>query len=349
MEPINLFDYERLAQERLDPAIWEHIYGGSEDEVTLRANRTAFEHLRLRPRVLVDVSTIDMHTSVLGTPISMPIGIAPSAGHQIVVPEGEYATARAAEQAKTLMIISCFASRTVEEIASITTGPLWLQLYTHRGLEISCRLVQRAENAGYRAVVLTVDTAHLGRRERDIRNNFQRTQHTPLVNFVETHTTSMAPMAPIQLNHLIDTWETVDLLRSITKLPILLKGILTAEDALLAVERGVDGIIVSNHGGRQLDGALASIEALPEIAHVVAGRCEIYLDGGVRRGTDVLKALALGARAVFLGRPILWGLAVDGETGAKHVLEIMRHELHMAMTLAGRPDLAAIDRSLVKS
>jgi len=344
MEPINLFDYEKLAQERLDPAIWEHIYGGSEDEVTLHANRSAFEHLRLRPRVLVDVSTIDMHISALGAPLSMPIGIAPSAGHQIVVPEGEYATAHAAEQANTLMIVSCFASRTVEEIASATTGPLWLQIYTHRSLEITGRLVQRAEHAGYRAIVLTVDTAHLGRRERDLRNNFQRTQYAPLANFIDTTGTT-----PAQLNHLIDTWETVDWLRSLTKLPILLKGILTAEDALLAVERGVDGIIVSNHGGRQLDGALASIEALPEIALAVAERCEIYLDGGIRRGSDVMKAIALGARAVFIGRPILWGMAVAGEIGAKHVLEILRQELYMAMTLAGRPDLAALDRSLIKS
>ncbi len=162
--------------------------------------------------------------------------------------------------------------------------------------------------------------------------------------------TPMQPMTSTQINHhLIDTWATVDWLRSITKLPILLKGILTAEDALLAVERGVDGIIVSNHGGRQLDGAIASIEALPEVAHAVAGRCEIYLDGGIRRGTDILKAVALGARAVFIGRPVLWGLAIKGEAGAKHVLEILRYELNMAMTLAGRPDITTIDRSLIKS
>ncbi|GAC1356729.1 MAG: alpha-hydroxy acid oxidase [Ktedonobacteraceae bacterium] len=345
MEPINLSDYEGLAQERLEKALWEHIYGGSEDEVTLRANRSAFERLRLRPRVLVDVSTIDMHTTALGTPLSMPIGLAPTAAHQLVTPDGECTTARAAEQTSTLMIVSGFASRTVEEIAAVSGGPLWLQLYTHHSLEISAQLVRRAEEAGYRAVVLTVDTAHLGRRERDLRNNFERTKHAPLANFVATQEASSPSTG---LRHLVDTWETVDWLRALTKLPILLKGILTAEDAELAVARNVDGIIVSNHGGRQLDGAIASIEALPEVAHAVAGRCEVYLDGGIRRGTDILKALALGARAVFVGRPVLWGLAVGGEAGAKHVLDILRDELRMAMTLSGRPNLAAIDRSLVK-
>lgn len=341
MEPINLFDYEKLARERLEPAIWDYFQGGSDDEVTLRANRSAFERIRLRPRMLVDVSTIDMSTTVLGTPLAIPVMIAPMRCHIPAHPDGESASAQGAEQVGSMLIVGSFASQTIEEIAAATQGPLWFQLYTYRNLEVSARVVQRAEAAGYRAIVLTVDVARRGKREKDTRNQFNLLKYSSLVNYSEEET------SPI-VQHLVDTWETVDWLRSVTKLPIVLKGILTAEDAALAAERGVEGIVVSNHGGRQLDGAVTALEMMPEIVAAVAGRSEIYLDGGIRRGTDILKALALGARAVLVGRPILWGLAANGREGVKGVLSILREELETAMILSGRPTLASIDRSLLK-
>jgi len=343
MDPVNVFEYEALAQTRMDPACWDFYQGGSDDEVTLRANRTAFERIRLRPRVLVDVSasTLDMRTIVLGTAVSMPILIAPTALHCMAHPEGECATAQAAGKAGTLMVASTVSTRTLEEIAKAASGPLWFQLYIYPSLQVAERLVRRAEAAGYRAIVLTVDLPYVGNRERDKRHNVT----IPPAPFRDAN---FEGVEKVGLELVMLTWESLSWLRSITSLPILLKGILTAEDALLALEHGVAGIIVSNHGGRQLDTALASIEALPEIIEAVAGRCEVYIDGGIRRGTDILKALALGARAVLVGRPVLWGLAASGAEGAYHVLEILRKELELAMALSGRPTLSSIDRTLLK-
>jgi 4-hydroxymandelate oxidase len=352
MQPINLFDYEALAGQRMAhiPWAWDYYQGGSEDEVSLRANRTAFEHLRLRPRMLVNVSTCDLRTSVLGTTVSMPILVAPTAGHGLAHPDAECATARAVQQAGTLMVVSTQSTRSLEEIAQVGQCPRWFQLYidSHRQAE---HLVRRVEAAGYGALVLTVDTPRRGNRERDIRNNIGR--------YLEAYSPSVGSGNASPLIESISTgeeisiidsltWEILPRLRSITKLPILLKGILTAEDTLLALEYGAAGIIVSNHGGRQLDGVVASMEALPEVVEAVAGRCDVYVDGGVRRGTDVLKALALGARAVLLGRPILWGLAVNGEIGVHHVLQLLRAELVLAMSLAGCATLRSITRSLVR-
>ena len=341
MEPVNVFEYEALAQARIVPAYWDYYQGGSDDEVTLRASRTAFEGIRLRPRVLVNVSTIDMRTTVLGTPINMPIIVAPMAMHCLAHPEGECATAQGAGMAKTLMVAGTTATRSLEEIAQAASGPLWFQLYVYPSLEVAERLVRRAEAAGYRAIVLTVDLPVLGNREKDKRNKVS----IPPPPYREANFIGVEKMGQEWVPL---TWESLSWLRSITALPILLKGILTAEDALLAVEHGIDGIIVSNHGGRQLDTAIPSIEALPEIVEAVAGRCEVYVDGGIRRGTDILKALALGARAVLVGRPVLWGLAVNGAEGVLHVLEILRKELEFAMALAGRPTLESIDRTLLK-
>lgn len=352
MQPINLLDYEALAGQRMAhiPWAWDYYQGGSEDEVSLRANRVAFERLRLRPRTLVNISTCDLRTSVLGTDVSMPILVAPTAAHGLAHPDAECATARAVQQAGTLMVVSTQSTRSLEEVAQAGSCPRWFQLYidSHRQAE---HLVRRAEAAGYGALVLTVDTPRRGNRERDIRNNIS--------SFLETYYPSVgsgnaSPLIESSSNgeetSITDTptWEILPWLRSITKLPILLKGILTAEDARLALEYGAAGMIVSNHGGRQLDGVVASIDALPEIVEAVAGRCEVYVDGGVRRGTDVLKALALGARAVLLGRPILWGLTVNGEIGVHHVLQLLRAELELAMALAGCPTLGSITRSLVR-
>jgi isopentenyl diphosphate isomerase/L-lactate dehydrogenase-like FMN-dependent dehydrogenase len=343
MNPINVLDYEVLARECMEPAIWDYYQGGSEDEVTLRANRTAFENIRFRPRMLRNVNPIDIRTTILEIPVTMPILIAPTALHCLAHAEGECATAQAASDAGTLMVASTFATRSLEEIANASNASLWLQLYIYRGSQVTETLIQRAEHAGYQAIVLTVDAPQLGRRERDIRNAFTLPSSIRIANFDRRDENETYLPAPAMV-----IWETVDWLRSITSLPIVLKGILTAEDALLAVAHNIDGIIVSNHGGRQLDGAIASIEALPEIAQAVSGQCEIYLDGGIRRGTDVLKALALGARAVLVGRPILWGLAVNGQEGVQHVLELLRAELTLAMTLSGCQTIMSIDNSLVK-
>jgi isopentenyl diphosphate isomerase/L-lactate dehydrogenase-like FMN-dependent dehydrogenase len=341
MEPINVFDYESMAKELMNPIYWDFYAGGSDDEITLRANQADFARISLRPRMLVDVSFCDTNTSVLGLPVRMPILVAPTSMHCLAYPEGECATAQGAGDAGTLMIASTDATRPLEEIAEAASGPLWFQLYIYGSLEVAERLVQRAEAAGYQAIVLTVDLPVLGNRERSKRHAVPMPP-PPLIeaNFVGIN--------PKKLRFYPVTWKDVDWLCSITSLPILLKGILTAEDALLALEHGVSGIIVSNHGGRQLDSVVTSIEALPEIVETVAGRCEVYIDGGIRRGTDIFKALAQGARAVLIGRPILWGLAVDGARGVQQVLEILHTELERAMKLAGCPTLDSINHSLVK-
>jgi len=340
VEPVNVSEYEALAQACMQPADWDFYAGGSNDEVTLRTTRAAFERIRLRPRMLVDISVCNLRATVLGTVVSMPILVAPTAFHGLAHSEGECETARAAGEAGTLMVASTSSNRSLEEIAAAANGPLWFQLYTYGGYEVSKVIVRRAEAAGYRAIVLTIDLPRLGRRERDIRNNFNLPSRLFEGNFVGIDLPDDA--------FATTTWEAIAWLRGVTSLPIVLKGILTAEDAELAARHGVDGIVVSNHGGRQLDTTLPSIEALPEVVEAVAGRCEVYMDGGIRRGTDVLKALALGARAVLVGRPVLWGLAANGAAGARHVLEMLREELELAMALSGRPTLTSIDRSLVR-
>lgn len=341
MHPTNVFDYERVAQTRMETGPWDYYTGGAGDELTLQENRAAFERIRLRPRVLVDVSAVEMRTTVLGAPVAMPILVAPSALHRLAHPEGECATARGTGEAGTLMIASSEASYTLEEIAAAATGPLWQQLYIYQGQRrLAEELIARAEAAGYQALVLTVDLPRWGRW-------FKRSSEFALPPGVrEMNLPENLEMVPESL-----TWKDIAWLRERTRLPLVLKGILTAEDARLAVEHGADGIVVSNHGGRSLDGVMASIEALPEVAEAVrdaGGRCEVYVDGGVRRGTDVLKALALGARAVLVGRPVLWGLAAEGADGVRSVLELLREELELAMAMAGRPTLASIDRTLVR-
>lgn len=336
MEFINVSDYEAPARARMDQGNWDFYMGGSEDEVTLRANRSAFERIRLRPRMLVDVSACQTATTVLGIPIQMPIMVAPTSYHRLAHPDAECATVRGAGQAGTLMVASTASSRPLEDIAASAPGPLWFQLYPSQDEQVTINLIRRAESAGYRALVLTIDMARFGRREKDLRNHYARSLPGNFKNDGEA----------VRKDSL--TWQDLDWLHSLTSLPFLIKGVLTAEDALLGLEHGVDGIVVSNHGGRQLDGSLASIEALPEVVEAVAGRCEVYLDGGIRRGTDVLKAVAIGARAVLVGRPILMGLAVNGAEGVQHVLELLRAEFEMAMALSGCPTVEHIDRSLVR-
>jgi 4-hydroxymandelate oxidase len=345
-------DFEAVARRRMKRAFYDYYAGGAEDEQTLAANRNAFAEVFLCPRVLVDVSRIDTSTTVLGSPVSMPILIAPTAFHRLAHPDGELATARAAGRAGTLMAASTIATCTLEETAKAATGPLWFQLYVYKDRSLARNLIGRAEAAGYRALCLTVDTPLLGSRERDHRNKFKLPAGIRMRNFegmgfdVTTLGDSFHAYALRQLDSSL-TWDAVEWLRGETRLPLILKGIIAPADGALAAERGVDGIVVSNHGGRQLDGTEATLRALPRVVDAVAGRAEVFVDGGVRRGTDVVKALALGARAVMIGRPALWGLAAAGEEGVARVLEILRQELIQAMMLCGCPDVAAIDRSLI--
>jgi isopentenyl diphosphate isomerase/L-lactate dehydrogenase-like FMN-dependent dehydrogenase len=352
VRPITIAEYEAMARERLHPAVWDYYSAGADDEVTLRENRAAFERIRLRPRALASVGAVSLSATLLGAEVALPIGIAPSAIHGAACADGECATAQAAGALQALMIASTESTRSLEEIAQAASGPLWFQLYfTHRSHALAERLVRRAEAAGYRALVVTVDSPRWGRKERHMRSEASY-DWPPSGNFPDDADAAGDVDQPDEQEAQDDaaaiTWADIAWLQSITTLPIVLKGILTVEDAALAVAQGVAGILVSNHGGRQLDGVLSTIEALPEVVAATAGRCEVYLDGGVRRGTDALKALALGARAVFVGRPILWGLAADGAAGAQHALELLRDELSLAMALAGRPTLASIDASLIQ-
>ena len=340
-QPLNLFDYEALAEAKLPGPLWDFFVDGAGDGITLAENRRAFDRIAIRPRMLVDVTRIDMTTSVLGAAVDAPILIAPCGPHAAAHPHGELATIEGAGRAGVGMVATSGSNRTIEAIAAAASRPLWMQLYLFPERARSQALVRRAEAAGCRAIVLTVDSPRFGRKERTLRSED---------DFDWPHAANLAGLPPPTANPARGapaTWADVDWLRSITTLPIVLKGVLTAEDAALAVEHGVAGVVVSNHGGRQMDGVLASIDALPEIVAAVDGRCEVYVDGGVRRGTDVLKALALGARAVMIGRPALWGLAVGGSDGVFDVLEMLKSELALAMALCGRPSLASIDASLL--
>lgn len=355
--PVSLADYEALARATLERGIFDFFAGGSGDERTLAMNVQAFDRWVLRPRVLVDMRTVDTSTTVLGERLTAPVMIAPTAFHRLAHPEGERATARAAAAAGTVMVVSTVASMTIEEIAAAAPGPRWFQLYVYKDPALTRDMVARAEAAGCRALVLTVDTPMLGRRERDARNRFALPEGVEPANFAAIHHLVAARAAEegkspfaAQVQQLFDPsldWKTVAWLKSITKLPLILKGVMTPEDARLAVEAGVAGLIVSNHGGRQLDGAEATIMALPRVADAVAGAIPVMMDGGIRRGVHVLTALALGAQAVFIGRPCLYGLAVDGEQGVRDVYELLRGELELAMALSGRPTIASIDRGLI--
>jgi 4-hydroxymandelate oxidase len=344
-------DYVVLARDRLSPDVWDFVEGGSGAELTVNANRSAFDQVVLRPRVLVDVSDCSTAATILGSPLPSPLGIAPTAYHRMVHPDGELATAQGAGAAGALLVISMFASQSLEDIAAATTAPLWLQLYWLRDRSTMASLAARARDSGYRALVLTVDAPQIGRRLRDLRRGFAIDPWIQAVNLDadlmstahrrETGHSAVAAHAAETFDPSV-TWTDLSWLRGLTDLPLVLKGILTAEDATLAVEHGVDGIIVSNHGGRQLDGAVPGLRCLPEVVAAVAGRCPVLLDGCVRAGRDIFVALALGATAVLVGRPALWALAVDGADGVGHLLTMLTEELAHTMALAGRPRIADI-------
>ena len=355
MPLLTIDDFEAAARERMERTAYEYYAGAAGDERTLTANRTAFDDITLRPRVLVDVSRIDTATTVLGEPLAVPVMLAPTAFNRLAHADGEQAAARAAAASGTVMVASTMSTCSLEEIAAAGDGARWFQLYVYRDRAVTIELVRRAEAAGFKALVLTVDTPLLGRRLRDIRNAFSLPDGLSMRNFdaatSDKRRWDAYPSFSAYVHDLFDpslSWEAVAWLRGQTALPLLVKGVLTAEDTTLAVAAGVDGIVVSNHGGRQLDGVVPTIRALPEVVEAAGGRVEVLMDGGVRRGTDVLKALALGARAVLIGRPYLWGLAAAGEEGVRAVIELLRDELRIAMALTGRPSIASIDRSLVE-
>jgi 4-hydroxymandelate oxidase len=357
LQLVNLAEYEAAARGKIPEMFYDYIAGGANDEITLRENHAAYDQIRLRPRVLVDVEHIDLSMSILGIPVKMPVLISPTASHKLAHPDGEIATARAAHAADTIFTVSTFANDSIEAIAAATDGPLWFQLYTYRDSGINHLLIEQAVAGGARALVVTVDTPYLGRRERDIRNNFMRPPHVQdahLKMAAIDESADQSGRGAANIFHGYDlrstslTWRDLATFREWAKMPLILKGIVTAEDARIALDHGVDAIIVSNHGGRQLDTCIPTIEALPEVVEAVAGRIPVLVDGGIRRGTDVVKAIALGASATLIGRPIVWGLAVDGEAGARHVLELLRAEIELAMALCGKTTISAIDRSLVR-
>jgi 4-hydroxymandelate oxidase len=356
MEILNLAALEALARARLPKLAWDYYASGADDERCVTRNCTAYDRIALHYRVLVDVAMRDLSTTVLGQRISMPIAVAPTAFHKLAHRDGELATVRAAGDAGTLFILSTLSNTAVEEVVAAASGPVWFQLYVYRDRSATEALVRRVEAAGCRALVLTVDAPLLGRRERDVANRFALPSHLGIENL---HASGYARLPAASgdsglaayVAELLDpslTWDAIAWLRSITKLPVLVKGIVRADDAVRAVEHGAAGIVVSNHGGRQLDASPATIDVLPRIADALGGRGEILIDGGIRRGADVVKALAYGARCVLVGRPVLWGLAAAGRPGVAAALATLRRELDLAFALCGCPNVAAVTRDLVE-
>lgn len=340
---LSLPEFEEHARRCMPAMVYEYVASGAADEHTLRWNRDAYDGIRLRPRVLRDVSNVDMRVSLFGAEMAFPILLAPTAYHRTIHAEGELATARGAGAAKATWVVSSSTTTLIEDIAAAATGPLWFQLYLQRDRALTQDLVRRVEQAGCRALCLTVDQPVLGARNRQTRARFQ----------LPPGVTAPYRMDIGQGKDVLDprrvvvTWKDVEWLRSIVRVPLLLKGILNADDAEQALEVGAQGIIVSNHGARILDTAPATIDALPEVAERVRGRAPVLVDGGIRRGTDVMKAIARGATAVLIGRPYCYGLAVGGADGVRRVVEILRTELEMAMMLTGRTSLGDIDRSVL--
>ena len=319
MDLINISDYEQAAHNKLIQASYDYVAGGAEDELTLQENLRAFQRIKLRQRVLVDVSSISLQQTVLGEKLDFPMLLAPISFHKLVHPDGELGTARAAAYFNTIMILSTSASYTIEEVAKASSGTKWFQLYWYKDREITKDFIDRAVTAGYKALCLTVDLPILGHRERNLYNDFALPAHVSRKNLEKYASKGLQEFTsqtfvPPNIDSSI-TWKDLDWLRSQSNLPLLLKGVQTKEDAKLAIDHDIEGIIVSNHGGRQLDSSVATIDSLPEVVDIVNDRAEVLVDSGIRRGSDILKALALGAKAVLIGRPYIWGLAVDGETG----------------------------------
>ena len=352
---INLFDFETAALGRLPAGTRDYYLGGAGDEVTLRANRSAWERWAIHYRVLQDVAQRDLSLELLGQKFDWPVLIAPTACHQLAHPDGEIATAGAATGTGTGMVLSTLSNKPLEAVAAIAGKGLWFQLYCYKDRGITRELIERAAAAGCGAIVLTVDTAVGGVRERDVRNGFSFPEHLPMSNLLPAGEKFFKPDLSQggfvgYVNQMFDpalSWRDLEWLVSVSKLPVLVKGVVRPDDARRALSRGVQGIIVSNHGGRQLDSAPATVDVLESVVRAAGPEAMVLVDGGIRRGTDVFKALALGARAVLIGRPVLWGLAVGGEAGVRRVLELLRHEFSVTMALAGCRLLTDIERGLL--
>ena len=375
---ISIDDLRRLARRRLPRAVYDFIEGGAGDELTVTRNRAAFERLLFEPRVLVDVSKREQSTVVLGERVATPVILSPTGMAGLSWPKGEVVAARGAHDAGTIYTLSTHSSCSIEEVAAGAPGPLWFQLYVWQNRDLTRSFVERARAAGYRALLLTVDVPVISRRERDLRNGFtvpprvtarnvldtlrragwvrrvlMGQRRLTLANLVgapgapRTDIVTLAGVANRQVDPSI-SWADLAWFRSLWSGPLLLKGVMTAADARRAAEHGIDGLVVSNHGGRQLDGTRATIEALPEIVDAVGNRMEVLLDGGVRRGADVVRALALGARAVMIGRPYLYGLATGGQAGVRRALEILANEVDHVLALTGVPRVADLEPSLVR-
>ena len=340
-------DFEPLAKSKMSAMSWEYITAGSGDELTLRWNKEAYQRIRLKPHVLVDVSKLDTRVTLFGQEHAFPILLAPTAAQKLVYAEGELATVRGAGAAGATMVVSSFSNTSLEDVAAAAKGPLWFQLYAQTDRGFTRELVQRAEASGYRALCLTVDTPITGARYRERRADVKLGSLPNLTGYkgAEFRTGSLEIFSSVLDPAL--SWKDVEWLRSFAKIPLLVKGVINPEDADRAVKAGIGGIIVSNHGGRNLDTLPATIDALPQVTDKVAGRVPVLVDGGIRRGTDVLKALAMGANAVLIGRPYLYGLGAAGQEGVTNVIKILQRELQMAMVLTGRPNISAIDRSVI--
>jgi isopentenyl diphosphate isomerase/L-lactate dehydrogenase-like FMN-dependent dehydrogenase len=348
--PVNIADLERLAAEKLEPGAHGYFAGGAGDERTVRRNAETFDDWELRPRVLVDVSAVSTRATVLGTELEMPILVAPVAFQLLAHPDGEPGMARAASAAGTVLCLSSLTSTRPGEVAAAApAGRRWMQVYLFRDRAVTRAMIEEAAESGYEALLLTVDAPYAGRRERDLRSGFQIPAEisAPAIEAAVGHRS----LTTAEVFELVDpsvTWKDLERLCSDFDLPILVKGLVTDADAALAVEHGAAGVVVSNHGGRQLDNTPATINALPEVVDAVDGRIPVLLDGGIRRGTDVAVALAIGAEAVLVGRPALWGLAVDGEAGAQLALEILAEELRLALALLGCTDPSALSADHVQ-
>jgi 4-hydroxymandelate oxidase len=350
-DAICVADFEPLAKAKMPAMAWEYVTAGAGDEITVRWNQEAFQRIRLKPRVLVDVSKLDTRVTLFGEEHAFPILLAPTAAQKLMHADGELATARGAGATGTAMVLSCFAGTSLEDVAAVAKSPLWFQLYVQPDHGFTRALVQRAEAAGYRALCLTVDTPITGARNRETRAAVKQPPMPNLKGFAgadggdRLHTGSLEVFSSVLDAAL--SWKDVEWLRSVSKIPLVLKGVMNPDDADRAAKSGVAGIIVSNHGGRNLDTLPPTIEALPQVVDKVAGRMPVFVDGGIRRGTDVLKALALGANAVLIGRPYLYGLGAAGEAGVTQVIRILQREFQMAMALTGRTNVASIDRSVI--
>jgi isopentenyl diphosphate isomerase/L-lactate dehydrogenase-like FMN-dependent dehydrogenase len=336
-EFLTLPEIRRVAQRNLSRDVYDYASGGAETEATLRRNRRAMGHYVFRPRVLRDVSQIDVSSSLLGLPLALPVMIAPMGSTHYFSPAGDLALARAAGRVGTIHWMSTVGANSPEEVAAVATGPLIFQLYFWGGYDWGEELIRRIEAAGFKALCLTVDVANYGRRERDLEKRYDPRGGNRAIGVPRDYS-RMASLS----------WEDVDWLKQASRLPLVVKGIESGEDARIAVEHGVDVVYVSNHGGRQLDHAPATIETLPEVVEAVAGRAEVVVDGGFQRGTDVLKAVALGARAVGIGKAAAWGLGAAGEDGVVRTLELLALELRIAMANTGQARLADVGRDLVR-